>query len=223
MEKLTALVPPVALIVALLPTGFVAAQTGPAPTIVSVPALGVQDNGLPGFVNYILIQLDRTEAQDGPTVEFNEYNFGGGSLVGDEWKEGMLRAVQAVTKAVGDEGRDWLITIKNRSVTAITDGTSASAVVAVGIMAAYFGDPIRQDTALSGQITPDGRLDVVGGLPEKIEAAAAAHYRTVVIPRDQNQMPDWTATNDAASRKRVRLIQVGTLNEAYQAMTGKIR
>jgi len=223
MAKLAGLFPPIALIISLLPIGLVAAQTNPAPTIVSVPALGVQTDGMTGFVNYILIQFDRTAAQEGPTVEFNEINFGGGSRVGDEWKEGMLRAVQAVTLAVGDEGRDWLITIKNRSVTAFTDGTSAGAVVAVGIMAAYFGDPIREDTALSGQVTADGRLDVVGGLPVKIEAAAAAHYKTVVIPRDQNQMPDWTATNDAASRKRVQLISVGTLKEAYEAMTGKIR
>jgi predicted S18 family serine protease len=90
-------------------------------------------------------------------------------------------------------------------------------------MAAYFGDPIGQDVALSGQITPDGRLDVVGSLPQKIEAAASAHYRVIVIPRDQIQMPDWAATSDAASRKRVQLIPAGTLQEAYQAMTGRSR
>jgi hypothetical protein len=220
MEKLIARRAALLIAVAML------AAPGPADSasrIVSVPALGVQGDGISGIVNYILIQLDRSGAQDGPTVQFNEINLGGGSLVGDQWKEGMLRAVQAVTRAVGDDGRDWLITIKNRSATSITDGTSASAAVAVGIMAAYFGDPIGQDVALSGQITPDGRLDVVGSLPQKIEAAASAHYRVIVIPRDQIQMPDWAATSDAASRKRVQLIPAGTLQEAYQAMTGRSR
>ena len=135
----------------------------------------------------------------------------------------MQRAVQAVARTVGEEGRDWLITIKNRSTTSLTDGTSASAAVAVGIMAAYFGDPIGQDVALSGQITPDGRLDVVGGLPAKIDAAAAAHYRVIVIPQDQIHVPDWTLANDTASRRGVRLIQAGTLRDAYQTMTGKSR
>jgi hypothetical protein len=188
-------------------------------TIVSVPTLGVLGEGLPGVVNYILVQLDHVAARDGPTVQFNEINLGGGSVVGEEWKEGARRAVRAVTHTVGDSGHDWLITIKNRSVTSLTDGMSASAVVAVAIMAAYRGDVIRSDVALSGQITPDGRLDVVGGLPVKIEAAANAHYQTIIVSRDQPLTPDWIGATDIASRRRVQLIQVSTLDEAYQAMT----
>jgi hypothetical protein len=170
-------------------------------------------------VNYILVQLDHVASDSGPTVQFNEVNLGGGSLVGEEWKEGASRAVRAVTHTVGDSGHDWLGTIKNRSATSLTDGMSASAAVAVAIMAAYRGDAIRSDVALSGQITPDGRLDVVGGLPVKIKAAANTHYRTIIVPRDQPLTPDWISTMDVASRRRVQLIQVGTLDEAYQAMT----
>ena len=199
------------------------AHAGSASRVVSVPALGVRGEGLPGVVNYILIQFERTTAQDGPIVQFNEINLGGGSLVGEEWKEGVRRAVQAVTRIVGDEGHDWLITVKNRSMTALTDGASASAAVAVGIMAAYNGDAIGSDVAVSGQITPDGRLDVVGGLPVKIEAASSAHYRTIIVARDQMLTPDWMLSNEVAARRRIHLIQAGTLEEAYQAMTGKSR
>ena len=189
--------------------------------IVSVPALGIQGEGLPGVVNYIVVQLDHVATQSGPTVQFNEVSLGGGSLVGEEWKEGARRAVRAVTHAVGDSGHDWLITIKNRSTTSWTDGMSASAVVAVAIMAAHRGEPIRSDVALSGQITSDGRLDVVGGLPVKIEAAANAQYRTIVVPQDQPLTSDWITATEIATRKRVQLIQVGTLDEAYHAMTGR--
>ena len=189
--------------------------------IVSVPALGVQGEGHPGVVNYILVQLDHVAAHGGPTIQFNEVNLGGGSLVGEEWKEGARRALRAVLQAVGDNGHDWLITIKNRSATSLTDGTSASAAVAVAIMAVYRGDVIRSDVALSGQITPDGRLDVVGGLPVKIEAAANAHYRAIIVPRDQVLTPDWGSAMEVASRRRVQLIQVGTLDEAYQTMTAR--
>jgi predicted ATP-dependent protease len=187
--------------------------------IVSIPALGVQGEGLPGVVNYILVQLDRVASQGGPAIQFNEVNLGGGSLVGEEWKEGARRAVRAVLHTVGDSGHDWMITIKNRSATSMTDGMSASAAVAVAIMAAHRGGVLRSDMALSGQITPDGRLDVVGGLPVKIEAAANAHYRAILVPRDQVLTPDWISSTDVASRRRVQLIQVGTLDEAYQAMT----
>jgi hypothetical protein len=187
--------------------------------IVSVSTLGIQGEGLPGVVNYILVQLDHVVSQGGPTIQFNEVNLGGGSLVGEEWKEGARRAVRAVLYTVGDSGHDWMITIKNRSATSLTDGMSASAAVAVAIMAAYRGGAIRSDVALSGQITPDGRLDVVGGLPVKIEAAANAHYRAIIVPRDQVLTPDWISSTDVASRRRLQLIQVGTLDEAYQAMT----
>ena len=145
--------------------------------------------------------------------------WGEGSRVGEEWKEGARRAVRAVLHAVGDSGQDWMITIKNRSATSLTDGMSASAAVAVAIMAAYRGGVIRSDVALSGQITPDGRLDVVGGLPMKIEAAANANYRAIIVLRDQVRTPDWISSTDVASRRRLQLIQVGTLDEAYQAMT----
>lgn len=218
MEKLTRQAVPVFCAMLLATQAF----AGEA-RLVSVPALGVQGDGLPGVVNYILIQLDRSPSYDGPVVQFNEMNLGGGSRVGDEWKEGVRRAVQAVMKTVGDEGKDWLITIKNRSMTAITDGASASAAVAVGLLAAYRGDALASHIVVSGQITPDGRLDVVGGLPVKIDAAAAAHYRVLVVSRDQPMTADWIATTETAARRRIELVQAETLEEAYQIVTAKER
>jgi hypothetical protein len=220
MEKLTA-----SLGVTLLSMmiGAAPSQGGGESRFVSVPALGVQGDGLPGVVNYILIQLDRTPAHDGPIVQFNEINLGGGSLVGEEWKDGVRRAVRAAAKAVGDEGRDWLITIKNRSMTALTDGASASAAVAVGIMAAYTGEAISPHIALSAQITAEGTLDVVGGLPTKLDAAARAHCRIVVVARDQPLTADWAQSADVASQRRLQLMPVDTLEDAYQVMTGKAR
>jgi hypothetical protein len=51
--------------------------------------------------------IDKDPQQDGPTVQFNEINLGGGSLVSEDWKEGVKRAVAAATKAVGEDGREW--------------------------------------------------------------------------------------------------------------------
>lgn len=224
MEKLTGrLAIQLVAIIVTASLGLPQAWAGGETRTVSVPALGVRGEGLPGVVNYIVIQFERTTSDDGPVVQFNEINLGGGSLVGEEWKEGVRRAVRAVTRTVGDEGRDWQITIKNRSMSALTDGMSAGAAVAVGIMAAYRGDAIGSDVAFSGQITSDGRLDVVGGLPVKVEAAADAHYRAIVVPRDQVFTSDWGLTKETADRKRVQLIQAGTLEEAYQAMMGNSR
>lgn len=65
-----------------------------------------------------------------------------------------------------------------------------------------------------------GGGSVVGGLPSKLEAASGGHYRSLVISRYQPYTSDWPQGEEAAARLRVALIQVGTLAEAYEAMTG---
>ena len=191
--------------------------------VVSVPTLGVRTDGLPGVINYVLIQFERIAAQNGPVIDFNEINLGGGSLVGEEWKDGVRSAVQAVARLVGEDGHDWRITLKNRAVTAVTDGRSSSGAIAVGILAAYKGDTLRSDIAMSGVVTPDGRIDVVGGLASKLEVAASGQYRSLVISRHQPYTSDWPQGEEAAARLRVALIQTRTLAEAYEAMTGSGR
>ena len=81
--------------------------------VVTVPALGVLAGGQTGVVHYIVLQIDKDSRQEGPTVQFNEISLGGGSIVCEDWKEGVKHAVIAATKAVGEDGREWVITIKN--------------------------------------------------------------------------------------------------------------
>ncbi len=191
--------------------------------IVTVPTLGVRSDGMPGVINQVLIQFERAALQNGPVIDFNEINLGGGSLVGEEWKDGVRSAVQAVARLVGEDGHDWRITLKNRAVTAVTDGRSSSGAIAVGILAAYKGDALRSDIAMSGVVTPDGRIDVVGGLASKLEVAAGGQFRTLVISRHQPYTSEWPQGEEAAARLRIALIQVRTLVEAYEAMTGSGR
>ena len=81
--------------------------------LVTVPALGVLVGGQTGIVHYVVLQIDKDARQMGPTIQFNEIHLGGGSVVSDDWKEGVKHAVAAATKAVGEDGREWVITIKN--------------------------------------------------------------------------------------------------------------
>ena len=220
MAKLRFFLACLALSLGLATPWFPPLVTAQVSRVISVPTLGVRTDGLPGVINQVLIQFERIPAQNGPVIDFNEINLGGGSLVGEEWKDGVRHAVQAVARLVGEDGHDWRITLKNRAVTAVTDGRSSSGAIAVGILAAYKGDALRADIAVSGVITPDGRIDVVGGLPSKLEAAAGGQYRSLVISRHQPYTSDWPQGEEAAARLRVALIQVRTLAEAYEAMTG---
>ena len=186
--------------------------------IATVPALGVLADGQTGIVHYIVLQIDTDPRQEGPTVQFNEINLGGGSIVSEDWKEGVKHAVLAATKAVGKDGREWVITIKNRSYNALTEGMSASSAVAVGIVAAWRGDDVKSDVALTGTIMPDGQIEPVGALLIKVEAAARAQFKTILVPRGQLDTADWDLSQ-LATRWNITVIEVATLDEAYQLMT----
>ena len=186
--------------------------------VVTVPALGVLVGGKTGVVHYIILQIDKDSRQNGPTVQFNEISLGGGSIVSEDWKEGVRHAVAAATKTVGEDGREWVITIKNRSYNALTEGMSASSAVAVGLVAAWRGDDVRPDVALTGTIMPDGQIESVGALLIKIEAAARAQFKTVLVPRGQFDKADWDFSQPAL-RWNITVIEVATLEEAYQLMT----
>jgi predicted S18 family serine protease len=184
----------------------------------TVPALGVLADGQTGIVHYIVLQIDNDPRRGGPTIHFNEINLGGGSIVSEDWKEGVKQAVVAATKAVGGDGREWAITIKNRSYSALTEGMSASSAVAVGIVAAWRGDNIKSDVALTGKIMPDGQIEPVGALLVKIETAARAQFKTVLVPRGQLDQADWDLSQ-LAIRWNIKVIEVATLEDAYTLMT----
>lgn len=186
--------------------------------LATVPALGVLDGGQTGIIHYIVLQIDKDPRQEGPTVQFNEMNLGGGSIVSEDWKEGVKQAVAAATKAVGEDGREWVITIKNRSYNALTEGMSASSAVAVGIVAAWRGDDIKSDVALTGKIMPDGQIEPVGALLIKVEAAARAQFKTILVPRGQLGTADWDLSQ-LATRWNINVVEVATLEEAYLLMT----
>ena len=186
--------------------------------LATVPALGVLAGGQTGIIHYIVLQIDKDPRREGPTVQFNEINLGGGSLVSEDWKEGVRQAAAAATKAVGEDGREWMITIKNRSYNALTEGSSASSAVAVGLVAAWRGDHIKSDVALTGKIMPDGQIESVSALLVKIEAAARAQFKTILVPRGQLDTADWDLSQ-LATKWNIKVIEVATLEEAYQLMT----
>ena len=63
------------------------------------------------------------------------------------------------------------------------EGDSASITVATAAISALEGIPIRQDVAMTGSLSVRGDVLPIGGVTYKIEAAAKAGIKTVIIPK----------------------------------------
>ena len=70
------------------------------------------------------------------------------------------------------------------------DGPSAGAAITICIMSSVLNKPIRQDIAVTGEISLRGNIKPVGGIFEKIYGARRKGIKTVTIPEDnKNEIP----------------------------------
>ena len=79
------------------------------------------------------------------------------------------------------------------------DGPSAGVTVVVALASLLTRRCVRSDVAMTGEISLRGRVMRVGGIKEKVLAAARFGIKTVLLP-EQNQ-PDWTEVPEEVRHK----------------------
>ena len=191
--------------------------------LITVPLLSMSSQNI-GTTNNVAIQADRLSNPVGPEIQFNEGSralgpFRGGTL-SEDWKTAAYIAALAACEAAGEDPRTWSVTSKNVSGAYLSGGPSASAAIAVAMIAALRHDGILPGVVITEALDPSGRILHAGALPEKIQAAAAGRFSTVLIPQGQTKTREWDL-RPLAEDLRVTIVEVSTLREAYESMTGQ--
>ncbi|MBV9469426.1 MAG: endopeptidase La, partial [Abitibacteriaceae bacterium] len=74
------------------------------------------------------------------------------------------------------------------------DGPSAGVAIAVALVSAMIGKPVRKEVAMSGEISLRGRVMAIGGVKEKVLAAHRAGVKEILLPaeneRDLDDIPN---------------------------------
>jgi ATP-dependent Lon protease len=93
------------------------------------------------------------------------------------------------------------------------EGPSAGLAFAVGIVSAITQRKVRNDIAMTGEITLHGSVLGVGGLAQKISAARAAGCQAVILPKDnEREVKEFPPS----IYKGMRVIFVEKADEAFQ-------
>lgn len=116
---------------------------------------------------------------------------GGGKIhatggLSDLAKESVTNVSAVIKKLTGKDISDYDIHIQFVDTHGV-DGDSASITIATAVISALEEIPIRQNLAMTGSLSVRGEVLPIGGVTAKIEAAAAAGVKTVVIPRANMQ------------------------------------
>jgi Lon-like ATP-dependent protease len=96
------------------------------------------------------------------------------------------------------------------------EGDSASISIATAVISAMEGVPVKQTVAMTGSLSVRGDVMPVGGVTQKIEAAAQAGIKTVLIPK--SNMGD--VLIDDAIKAKIEIIPVSNISEVFEYAMG---
>jgi ATP-dependent Lon protease len=97
------------------------------------------------------------------------------------------------------------------------DGPSAGVAMTVALASLITGQPVRNDVAMTGEITLTGQVLPIGGVKEKSLAAQRAGIKLVILPErnegDVNEIPEH-------ERAEIEFAYVDTVGEAISIALG---
>ena len=156
---------------------FVTKKASKKPEVGHVFGLGVA--GFLGSVIEIEAVVFPAEEKGKGQVRFNE-------TAGSMAKDSVFNAASVLRRLTGKSIHDYDVHI-NVVGGGNIDGPSAGTAILAALVSAVTQKPLRQDVAVTGEISLAGRVRPVGGVFEKAYGAKQAGIRTLVIPKENDK------------------------------------
>lgn len=141
--------------------------------------LGLGVSGFLGSVLEIEAIAFPSKAKGRGALRFNE-------TAGSMAKDSVFNAASVVRLLTGKEISDYDLHV-NVVGGANLDGPSAGLAMVLALISAVEGIPLRQDIAVTGEISLQGKVKPVGGIQEKIYGAMQAQVKRVLVPQENKR------------------------------------
>ncbi|MEA4882803.1 MAG: Lon family ATP-dependent protease [Clostridia bacterium] len=138
--------------------------------------------GVSGFLGSV-IEIEAivfSAREDGKgTIRFNE-------TAGSMAKDSVFNAASVFRGLTSKDLADYDVHV-NVVGGGDIDGPSAGTAVLLAILSSVFSCPIRQDVAVTGELSIQGKVREVGGIFEKLYGARQAGIRKVIVPAENGK------------------------------------
>jgi ATP-dependent Lon protease len=137
--------------------------------------------------------------------------------LGDVMKESAQAALTLAKSKLGEALEKWDLHVHVPAGATPKDGPSAGVAMFLSIVSLLVNKPVRNDVAMTGEISLRGLVMPIGGLKEKILAAQRAGITTIMIPRrnakDLEDVP-------AEARDKLNFVLLDTVDDALRCAVG---
>lgn len=140
---------------------------------------GLGVSGFMGSTIEIEAAIFEAKKKGSGTIRFND-------TAGSMAKDSVYNAASVIREYTNKDIKDFDIHVNVIGGGKI-DGPSAGGAITICIMSALLKKPLRQDIAVTGEISLRGKVKSVGGIFEKVYGARRKGIKLVLVPKDNER------------------------------------